>query len=165
MNKLRISYSILGNPWLIHYNRGSENNPMWATLPFNPSTKNFEPQSELDQILLNEIQALPEWETLDLSDRPPSNDSTVAEPNFAGLAAAVRDTPVFGKAYMASKSNSDILSALSFFMSALNTNVFTIQDLEFALKDLQRALGSIWSQEDSDFINLSLQNNGFGFQI
>jgi hypothetical protein len=71
MKKLKTSYSSDGKPATIHLNRGTETDPMWATLPFDSTTKTFIPQTELDQQLLRETQQLGEWKTLDLSDRPP----------------------------------------------------------------------------------------------
>ncbi|MBE9193258.1 hypothetical protein IQ230_23510 [Gloeocapsopsis crepidinum LEGE 06123] len=164
--KINIAYSQQGKPQFIHYNRGTQESPMWASLPFNSDTKEFEPQSPMDFTLMSEVEALEEWQTLDLSDRPAATDaSTPLEPNYSGLTTAVRETPVFGKAYIASKTNADILSALAFFMAALNTNAFTMQDLMFALNDLHRAMGTIWTEDDINYINSSLRNNNFNFQI
>ncbi|PIG94592.1 hypothetical protein [Gloeocapsopsis sp. IPPAS B-1203] len=164
--KINISYNQQGQPQFVHFNRGTQESPMWASLPFNSDIKEFNPRSPMDFTLMNEVEDLAEWKALDLSDRPAATDTnTPLEPDYPGLTAAVRDTPIFGKAYTIAKSNSDVLSALSFFMAALNTNVFLVQDLEFALKDLRRALEDVWSQEDINYINQSLLTNNFNFQI
>lgn len=86
MSKFRISYNESGKPLEIHYNKGSDS-PMWATLPFIASSKTFSPKNEIDQILLSEAQALPEWATLNLSDRPPT--PVILPPDFATFARIV----------------------------------------------------------------------------
>lgn len=70
MSKIKVSFSSNGKPDSVYLNRGTDSDPMWASLPFNPTTKTFNPTKQIDFQLLAEAQALPEWATLDLSDRP-----------------------------------------------------------------------------------------------
>ena len=136
MLEFKISYTDKGNVLCIHFNRGSETEPMWATLPFNPQTKRFEPQSDIDKQLLEEAQSLPEWVKLDLSDRAPTPIPPPA-PDWAGLLNDLRATPVFGKVYTASKNNLAINVAYTLLLSTLTATEPNINDLAFALKDLK----------------------------
>lgn len=86
MPKLRVTYDSAGKALLAHVNRGTDADPMWAQLPFDPVTKTFVPKSEAETQLTQEAQSTPEW-PLDLSDRPPT--PVVLPPDFATFARSV----------------------------------------------------------------------------
>ncbi len=161
MKKLSISYSESGSPLTVHYNRGTQSDPMWATLPFNPATKVFEPKSKIEQILLSEAQQLDDWEHLDLSDIPLTLAEQIEPPNYQQLAASVRNTEVFGKVFQLSMSDVAINGALTFFMAALNPAVFVKADLYSALSVLHQLMTGVWNEDDIDLINTALADNGF----
>lgn len=71
--QIKTVYSNDGKLDSIYLNRGGIEDAAWASLPFNPTTKIFTPTNELEFQLLAEAQSLPEWETLNLSDHPPSS--------------------------------------------------------------------------------------------
>ena len=75
---LIVSFDTNGKPTSVHFNRGSKLDPAWVSLPFEAITKSFKPKTELDYQLLAEAKALPEWATLDLSDRAP--DPSIPDP-------------------------------------------------------------------------------------
>lgn len=85
-------------------------------------------------------------------------------PNWNNLVNSVRSTPVFGKVYMASKTDTQINTAFTLLLSAL-TNSHNMNDLIFALTDLKSAMGVMFVQTDIDFINQSLSSNHFPFTI
>lgn len=66
MSRLLISYGADGKPALVHFNRGTQTEPIWARLPFNPANKTF---TESDRF----VQEMRAWQSegnaVDLSDR------------------------------------------------------------------------------------------------
>lgn len=68
MLRFLINYNQEGKPVAVLLNRGTENETMWASLPFDPVSKVFSPTTESEIKLLEEAQSLEEWATLDLSD-------------------------------------------------------------------------------------------------
>lgn len=134
-------YDTAGKLVLIHLNRSEESLPVWVPLPYNPTTKTFEPQSDIDKQLLAEAQSLPEWKKLDWRDRTPTPPPP-PEPNWAGLLNDLRATPVFGKVYTASKNNLAINVAYTLLLSTLTATEPNINDLAFALKDLKANMQS-----------------------
>jgi hypothetical protein len=71
---LRVVRNTLGQVAAIEIDLGG-----WVPLPWNPETREFEPQSERDDEWLKLAQAQPEWAELDLSDEqvvpaPPAPD-------------------------------------------------------------------------------------------
>lgn len=98
--KVKLYYSSSGAVVSVHLNRGTEDNPMWAGLPYNPQLKIFEPQTDIDKQLLAEAQALPEWKTLDLSDRPPTPAPSPA-PNWETFRTAIMTDPAYNRIRLA----------------------------------------------------------------
>ncbi len=81
--------------------------------------------------------------------------------DYAGLAAAVRNTEVFGKAFALAMQNVAVNGALTFFMAALNPAVFVKADLYSALSVLHQLMTGVWNEDDIDLINTALADNGF----
>lgn len=161
--KIKKVYSSDGKLDSIYINRGSIGDMVWASLPFDATTKIFNPQTEIDHQLLAEARSLPEWETLDLSDRPPE-PTPPQPPDWVGLERSFRGTPIFGRIYLASKSSLAINAIFTLLSNAI-TSTHSLADLEFALLDLQASLIPGLSLEEVQFINSKLVENNFVIQL
>lgn len=133
MMRIKSSYSSKGIVESIHFNRGTELVPMWASLPFDPFSKKFIPNTELEQQLLDEAQQLSEWATLDLSDRPPTlkddepippnwsdfRKSILADPNYQSISNTTLDQRSVTRLESAATIKSDDWGALRKFWNSI----------------------------------------------
>jgi hypothetical protein len=68
--QLRVIRSNVGAVVGVELNPGGAENPFWMPLPWNPETRQFEPQAESQNNLMTIAQGLPEFTALDLTDHP-----------------------------------------------------------------------------------------------
>lgn len=80
--------------------------------------------------------------------------------NWQGLADGLRNTAVFGIAYMASKQSTSTQAALTMLGSSLSAT-HNLQDLYFFFSDLITEIGPLWTPALNEELNSLLEENGF----
>lgn len=87
-------------------------------------------------------------------------DKPERQKNWQGLADGLRNTAVFGTAYMASKQSTSTQAALTMLGSTLSST-HNLQDLYFFFGDLILELGLLWTPALAKELNSLLTENGF----
>lgn len=104
-------------------------------------------KSLLDSIISNHI-ALPE----------------ILEPDWSNLAKTLSASKPFFRVYTESKSKSSVTTPFSFLMDTLTTT-HNINNLQFALNDIQKSLNFPFTKEEIHFLNKALLDNHFSIQL
>lgn len=92
-----------------------------------------------------------------------SDDSSmpVITPNWQGLTSKLRGTALFGKVYVAAKTDLNINVPFTLLTATLNSGNPNFNDLQFALFDLRGNMGSSLLESDIDQLNEVLADNNF----
>lgn len=161
--KIRVVRNNLGVVDSVYLNVGDEN-PSWASLPYDAAQKKFSPQTPIDQTLLSMAQAIEEWANLDLSDQEPEPVPLQPTWSYAKFEAAVTDTPLFAKSLTSTNANEFAL-----LLATIRTDTIPaekrLSNFAFSLNQVVLGLPEPLNEEELEQLNLTLKKCGFPFVL